>query len=334
MSAAAAEAPLYLLAEERRGGFDGYRADQALAQIQRTLARGPGTLAVHSYHAADCDGDALADALETPSLFGARTLIVIRGAEALAERVQERLTQALERQAPQVTVVVVARAADMRRRFFARCRDLGRRVPVDHPRPNEMPAIADRLAKERGCRLEPDARDLLLEGVGRDLLLLAGEIDKLAAGVPAGQVVAVADVARISAAGREHGNFEMTDAVCARDGGAAMRRLGQSVDEGAHPIALIGALAAVLKPILAGAELVARGQRPDEAGRTLGIAPFQRVAFERAVRAYRVGELRRALLRLAEIDRNSKTGVGDARAQLEDWVLTLCGGRRAGASPR
>jgi len=288
---------------------------------------------VHTYHAADCDADALADALETPSLFGARTLIVLRGAETLPERAQERLAAALERQAPQVTLAVVARAADMRRRFFARCRDLGRRVAVDHPRPGEMAAFADRFAAERGRALDPDARDLLLEGIGRDLLLLGSELDKLAAGVPEGRPIAAADVARIAAAGREHGNFEVTDAICARDGAGAVRRLAQSLDEGAHPIALVGALASVLKPVLAGAELVARGRRADEAARTLGLAPFQRASFERAVRAYRPAEIRRALERLADVDLASKTG-GDGRALLEDWVLTLCAGPRAAGSAR
>jgi len=298
------------------------------------LERGEGALAVHSYHAADCDAEALADALETPSLFGARTLIVIRGAESLAERSQERLSEALEHQAPQVTVVVIARSADMRRRFFVRCRDLGRRIPVDHPRPGELPGFTDKLAKARGCRLDADARDLLIEGVGRDLLLLSSEIDKLAAGVQGGRAVTVEDVSRISAAGREHSNFEVTDALCGRDGAGAMRRLGQTLDEGAHPIAVVGAIAAVLKPVLAGAELVARGRRPDEAARAVGVAPYQRAGFDRGVRAYHPVELRRALLRLADIDRASKRGAVDPRALLEDWVLRLCtarGTRRARA---
>jgi DNA polymerase-3 subunit delta len=331
LSAAETAPRLYLLAEERKGAFDGYRADRALVEIQRGLERAGGGVAVHVYHAADCDPVGLADAIETPSLFGARTLIVIRGAEALGEGAQEHLANALERQAPQVTVAVVARAADMRRRFFARCRDLGRRLPVDHPRPGEMPAIADRMASDRGRRLDPDARDLLLDGVGRDLLLLASELDKLAAAVPEGRNVSAADVGRVSAAGREHGNFEFTDAVCARDAATATRRLGQALDEGAHPIAVIGALAAVLKPVLAGAEMVARGRRVDEAAGAIGLNPYQRTAFDRAVRAYAPGEIRRALLRLAEIDVAGKSG-GDGRALLEEWVLSLCVKR--GASRR
>jgi DNA polymerase III delta subunit len=102
------------------------------------MAASGGSVARLGYHAADCDVDALADAIETPSLFGARTLIVLRGAEALGERAQERLAQALERQAPQITVAIVARGADMRRRFFARCRELAERMPVDHPRAGEL----------------------------------------------------------------------------------------------------------------------------------------------------------------------------------------------------
>jgi len=315
-------AALYLLAEERRGEFDGWRADRALAELRRNL-EGAGSLAVHGYHAADCDVAGLADAIETPSLFGARTLVIVRGVESLSEQAQERLTAALERQAPQVTVAVVARGADMRRRFFSRCRELAVRLPVDHPRSGEMHGFADAFARERERRLADDARELLLECVGRDLLLLASELDKLAAAVPAGRPIEAEDVRCITASGREHGNFEVADALCARDAAAATRLLAAALDEGAQPIALIGAIAASLKPVLAGTELVARGRSVDEALRELAVAPYQRTACQRGLRSYRPAELRRALSRLADIDLASKSG-SDGRALLEHWVLRLC----------
>jgi DNA polymerase-3 subunit delta len=281
VSPEAALASLYLLAEERRGEFDGWRADRALADIRRALER-KGSVAVHGYHAGQCDVVALADAIETPSLFGARTLLVVRGVETLDERGQDRLTAALERQAPQVTLAIVARTADMRRKFFARCRDLATRLPVDHPRASEMRGFADQFARERERELATDARELLLECVGRDLLLLASELDKLAAAVSA-RVVSADDVRRVSAPGREHGNFEVADAFCARDAAAATRLLACALDEGAQPIALVGALAASLKPLVAGAELVARGRSVEEALRELAIAPYQRIACQRGV---------------------------------------------------
>lgn len=322
---------LYLLAEERRGEFDGWRADRALADIRRGLER-RGSVAVHGYHAGECDVVALADAIETPSLFGARTLLVVRGVESLDERSQERLLAALERQAPQVTLAIVARGADMRRRFFARCRELATRVPVDHPRLGEMRDFADAFARERERELTDDARALLLDCVGRDLLLLASELDKLAAGV-ATKVVEVEDVRRVTAPGREHGNFEVADALCARDAAAATRLLACALDEGAQPIALVGALAASLRPLVAGAELVARGRSVDEALRELAVAPYQRIACQRGLRAYRAAELRRAYAELADIDLASKSG-GDGRVLLELWMLRTCGRPRTQPASR
>jgi DNA polymerase-3 subunit delta len=328
----AEEPGLYLLAEERRGEFDGWRADRALADLQRRLERN-GRVAVHGYHAGECDLGVLADAIETPSHFGARTLLVVRGVEHVDERGQERLTAALERRAPQVTIAVVARIPDMRRRFFARCRELATRVAVDHPRSGEMRGFADAFARERERALAADACELLLDCVGRDLLLLASELDKLAAAV-AGRVITAEDVRRITAPGRDHGNFEVADALSARDAAAATRLLACALDEGAQPIALIGAFAASLKPLVAGAELVARGRSVEEALRELAVAPYQRVACQRGLRAYRPGELRRALSELADIDLASKTG-GDARALLELWMLRVCGGGpRSATAPR
>ncbi len=64
---------------------------------------------------------------------------------------------------------------------------------------------------------------------------------------------------------------------------------------------------------MAGAELVARGRSVDQALRELAVAPYQRMACQRGLRAYRVGELRRAFSELADIDLASKSG-GDGRA--------------------
>ena len=325
-------ARVYLLAEERRGEFDAYRADLAIADIRRTLEGEHGAVATLGYHAADCDVDAVADAIETPSLFGAWTLVILRGAGALSEREQERLAQALERQAPQVTLVIVARGADMRRRLFARCRELARRIAVDHPRAGELRDWAERLARARGLRLEADACGLLLDCVGRDLLVLGSEIDKLVAAVPEASAITAADVLRVTAAGREHGSFEMTDALCAREAAGASRLLAQILDEGTQPVVVVGAIAAVLKPVLAGAELVAQGWGVDEAERALGVNPYQRRAFQRGVRAYRPRELKCALVDLADLDMAIKTGTGDGRSLLEQWLLRLCLGARGPAA--
>jgi len=205
-------------------------------------------------------------------------------------------------------------------------------VPVDHPRVGELRAWTERFARERRRRLDDDAAALLLDVIGRDLLVLASEIDKLAAAVPEGRSITAADVARVSAAAREHGNFEMVDALGARDAAAATRLLRQSLDEGGQPIAIVGAIAASLKPLLAGAELLARGRSIADAERMVGIAPYQRRAFQLGLRAYRAPELRRALIRLVDLDLALKTGAGEPRALLEDWVLRLCLGPRPSAA--
>jgi DNA polymerase-3 subunit delta len=281
-----------------------------------------GPVAEHGYHGSGAA--AAADAIETPSLFASRTLVVLRGVEGLDERTQERLVEALDRRAPQVTVVVVARGGDLRRRFLARCREIATRMPVDHPRLHEVPGMIDAFARERGRRIDEDARALLADAVGTDLLVLAHELDKLAAAVPDGQAIRADDVLRIVAATRLHGSFEAADAICARDAARAARLVGQALDEGTAAPALIGALAASLRSLLAVTDLVARGRSLDAACREAQVNPYQRRALERGARAYRASELRRAVLRLAELDVASKTGAFDVRALLDDWVLRLC----------
>ena len=71
--------------------------------------------------------------------------------------------------------------------------------------------------------------------------------------------------------------------------------------------------------------------------RAIGLNPYQRRAVQQGMRAYRVGELRRALIRLADIDVAIKTGTGDGRTMLEEWLVRVVvrrgGDRRATATP-
>ena len=95
---------------------------------------------------------------------------------------------------------------------------------------------------------------------------------------------------------------------------------------GAAPIAIIGALAASLKPLVAGAELVARGRSVDEALRELAVAPYQRVRVP--ARATRLSPARSCVAPTA----SSPTSISRARAAataralLELWTLRVCVG--------
>ena len=91
-------------------------------------------------------------------------------------------------------------------------------------------------------QIEPRAAVLLAEGLGGDLWVLAGEIEKLSL-FAAGRTIAEADVRSMVSATQESNVFAMVDATVAGRPGEALRQLRLLLNDGAAPAYIIAMVA-------------------------------------------------------------------------------------------
>jgi DNA polymerase-3 subunit delta len=189
--------------------FVGALADAALDRAARDFnldVRGAG----------DLDGEALHTLVETPPMLADRRLVVVHGIEQWRKngKVWEVLTRYLGHPAPSTVLVLIHsgdEAPDPRATTGATHVEVG---PLTS---DQAARWLQRRASHIGLGLSPEAAQHLLAAVGNDLGTLAQELAKLAAALPEGAPVAVADVAALVGVRRGETVADWVQAILRRD---------------------------------------------------------------------------------------------------------------------
>ena len=198
-----------------------------------------------------------------------------------------------------------------------------------------------------GKKLGPGADKVLVERIGGNVRLLQSELEKLAA-YAEGNEVRKEDVELLVAHAREEQFFELTNALQARDLGAALRYVEGAIAQEIHPLQLLGMVASGVRGLLEARERVAvlangRFPRsPKEFERTIyphieaeALAagkkpPHPFAAFKRAeeVGKFSRRELFDSLRACADADLALKSGASkpaEGKQVIERLLWTVCG---------
>ncbi len=263
---------------------------------------------------------ALAD-LASPPLFGGPQVLVVRHAEALREEEQGLLLDRLPGLGVGGCVILVARAADQRRRLFAACLRAGAGFAFPPLDDRGAESWVVRLARERGGDIDPQAARELVERSGTDLGVLAGEIEKLALQAPARRIELDQVCAGVAAL-RERRVEEVTDAIARRDLAGAALALRRLLADGEPPIRLLAFMAANLRRGLQVAELEADGLRPEAIADRLKMPSWLVARYRNRGRP---ADLVRALGVLRRLDLELKS-TRPAEAVFDAALLEIAGG--------
>lgn len=309
--------PLYLFY-----GDEPFLVDRAVALVRRRLGR---EVAVRAFYAGQDAVGAVLEAWGAPSLFAAQTLIVLKSAEQLKAAEREQLAkEAAWRDAAQPLVVCGHGRIDLAQSFFALCAKKGFAAEFRPLFAHQVPAWAQRLAHERGVRLQEEAAHLLSELIGPNLFALAAEIDKLAAFVFP-QTDIPADAVEACAGGLyKHTVFDLADALGQRDRKRALWLLQRVlVDErGALPV--LHALVGHFRRLWQVKELADGGASEDHIERAVGLRGTRLRAVLGQGRLYSRSDLQRFFHRTASLDAKLKSARTSPLALFEALILEMC----------
>lgn len=268
----------------------------------------------------DADGERaeLADVLDelrSFAMFGGAKLVVVRDADAFITRFREQLENYVAGPSDSGTLVLRLNALDKRQRIYKAILATGSiedcNPPADAPR-----WIAQHGRAMHGVTLNPDAARLLAELVGSDLGRLDGELAKLALHSDDGKVT-TDQVAASVAFQREQEIKEMTADLAVGDALGALRRWRQLVQlDASAEFRAVTWLGMWLEDVGA----VVRGE---PAGKFQWKYRARLPQFVNIAKAIGRAGHARALDLLAEVDQQSKSGVGDAAANVERFILQL-----------
>jgi len=183
-----------------------------------------------------------------------------------------------------------------------------------------------------GKKLAPDAAELLVELVGPQMGLLDSELEKLAVAIGPKASIDATDVDRLVGRSRAGDVFRILDAVGEGKPAEALGVLGQLLEEGDDPLAILGPLTYQLRKLATVGRLLGQGHSLGPAMDTAGVPrwPKARESFDRQVRYLGRRRLDQIPDWLVEINLGLKGGNPlPPRLQLERLIVKLARPRAA-----
>ncbi len=282
---------------------------------------------------------ALGQAQTLPMLV-AQQVVFVEEVEALEslgddarEKAVDRLAEYLADPAPFTVVVFEAAQLDQRMKLAKTLRDRALVVSLTLGERGSgsdavAAAMAQQMARDLQVELEADAAEELVDLVNGELTRLYTEIGKLATYAGGRKKVTRADVERLVVSMKKYTVWEFAEMIASRQTERALRFLDSLLREGEQPAQIVGAMAWMLRSLIAAQEM----PKHTDAGQAAGKLRMRRETAEMALRECRKiprGQLLDGLAALYEADSRLKSGVRDHRAVMEFLVARLTGKQEA-----
>ena len=288
-----------------------------LQELGRIVADLPGEAQRSDYDGETAELAEVLDDLRSFAMFGAAKLVVVRSADDFVSRYREQLENYVGSPSDSGTLVLRLGSLPKNQRIYKLITKVGQVVECAPPRDLARWAI-EHAKKTHRATLALDAARLLVELVGDSVGMLDTEIAKLALQAD-GKTITPELVGENVALQRDMEMYELTNALAGGDKAESLRRWRELVrSDPSAEFRAVTWLAMWLEDV--------RNylRSPSTIGKLVWkykgdkLEQFKRTA--NAIGKDRIGAIVDAL---AEVDYNSKTGLGDAAENVERFILSL-----------
>ena len=321
-------------------GEDEFSRSETLAAFERRMGD-PGLAELNTtiFDGSKVSLDELQHACDSVPFMAERRLVIVDGLLTYLEpKGRERTLSDWQKEYLEKLTQYLQRLPETTRLVFVEGRIISERNPVHRlaladegghvrefkpPQRRELNRWIEERVRNKGGQISPEAAETLAAFVGNNLRLLDQEIEKLAVYVDGGRPISKDDVRLLVSYVREANIFEMVDALGQRDGQRAARLLHQLLDEGEHPLALLGMIVRQFRILIQVKELNGRGLSQQDIASRLRLHRFVVRKVVRQAMNFSMEQLETIYRRLLETDVAIKTGRMDAVLALDMLVVGL-----------
>jgi DNA polymerase III subunit delta len=295
--------PVYLIV-----GGDRPKIQRALKRLRARI----GEDAVELLSAADSGGDEAVAACNSMGLLGGGSrLVVVEQVERWKAADVKAVAAYLSSPAPDTVLALVSEDLKKDSALGKACAKAGTVLVYDVAK-RRLPEWVVKQFADRNIVADAEAARLLVEIVGESPEELATEVDKIATW-SAGEPVTTTEIELLAAGCAEVPGYELTDAWGRRDLPAALEACQLLLERSGDPVSgtvprLIGLLVGHVGRVRDCQLLADEGLSAKEAASRLKRHPFYVEKLYAQSRSYDRDELRRAVVRLAELDHAVKGG--------------------------
>jgi DNA polymerase III delta subunit len=256
-------------------------------------------------------------------MFATGKIAVIQDAEAFLTRFRESLEEYVARPSDGATLVLRLSSLPANQRIYKAIAKVGKIEQCEPPR-DLAKWIIDQAKSAHRLTVSFDGARLLADLIGDDLGRLDNELAKLALSSKGGKV-GLEDIGTSVAFQREQKISEMTNALASGRPAEALKRWRQLVQlDSSAEFRAVAWLTIWLTNVRKALAMRKAGEQPFAIAQALRIWPKEMQApFLKTTQALGEKGVARALDLLAEIDQQSKTGVGEAVDNVERFILSM-----------
>jgi DNA polymerase-3 subunit delta len=310
-------------------GDEEFLADRAVSDAITTTRTAEPDAEVSEYAASELVPGELAE-MTSPSLFGGRRVLVVRGGQDAKKDLAAALLEYARDPDPDVTLVITHLGGAKGKALADGLRAAGVKViPVGKiTKPRERVDFVRAEVRRLGGKCAEDAAEALIEAVGNDLRELVAACSQLVADT--GGRIDAGTVARYYRGRAEVTGFTVADAAVEGDLPGALEALRWALHVGVDPVPIADALADGVRTVARVAS-AGRGNAYQLAG-ALGMPAWKIERAQRRARGWTPDALVEAMRVVADCNAAVKGGSEDRGYALERAVFAVTAARNGGGT--
>lgn len=269
-------------------------------------------------------------ACETMPFMSEKRLVVIKECDFLSakgkgdEKELERLMDYLPQMPAQTVLIFYQRGKmDARKKLVQRIKAMDGIVSFSSLSDSELARWMAKTLKAYGKTISFDVANYLMFSVGRDVTLVKGELDKLAAHAGEREEIGKADIDAICSKSMECTVFELTDEIVAGNIVKAMQLLTYLLKTGSDRITILQMMIRQYRILYHLTLMQSEGKPRSDIQKALAIPSFAVERAQKQASAYTKNQLQKAVNRLIETDFKIKSGKLNPEGALENIILNM-----------
>lgn len=212
-------APVYIL-----HGEEGYYLDRLVEAFGSLVPEADKEFNQYTLYAPQVEPGQVMDLCRRCPMMAERQLVILKEAQAARADKVNRLHQYVQTPNPSTVLVIVFRGQTAKgRELLAAARRTGIVYESKRIRETQAPALIETALKENGLSADQKSLQMLCDYIGTDLSRLYNEVEKLSIILGKGAAVTPEVIERNIGISKEYNNFELVDAIAAKDMNRAFR---------------------------------------------------------------------------------------------------------------
>lgn len=200
-------------------GKEGYYTDQLVKLIENIVPEADRDFGLTVVFATQSTPEQVVGLCRQLPMMIERQVVIVKEAQAVRGEWVDQLASYAANPTATTILAVCGRGDQVKAKAFSKAVKASGGVEFEsvQVREYQIPAMAEKLIKEKGLSVDQKAMSMLIDFIGADLSRMYNEIDKLAQILGPRAMITPEAVERHIGVSREYNNFEMVDAIAGKD---------------------------------------------------------------------------------------------------------------------